>query len=115
MNRIVPLALATLALFTSYALATDAIIKHRATLRQDPSTERPPITSLQQGEDVELIEPSPTANYYHVRTAEGEEGWVYGHNLQIVPDQLAAPAIVPNPAPAAGGALLSAATIVSNI
>jgi hypothetical protein len=67
------------------ALATDAIVKRRATLRTDPSTEHPPITALQPPEDVELIEPSPKSGYYHVRTSEGDEGWVYSRNLEIVP------------------------------
>ena len=56
------------------AFATEAVVKKRATLRNDPSTRHPPIATLSAQEDVELIEPSPTSNYYHVRTADGEEG-----------------------------------------
>jgi hypothetical protein len=79
------------------ALATDAIVKRRATLRSDPSTEHPPIATLQPQEDVELIEPSQTAGYYKVRTAEGDEGWVYSRNLEIVTTSPAAPPPAPIP------------------
>jgi len=65
-------------------LATDAIVKRRATLRSEPSTQNPPITILKAQEDVELIDPSPTSGYYHVRTADGDEGWVYSRNVEIV-------------------------------
>ena len=75
------------------AFATEAIVKKRATLRSDPSTKHPPIAVLTAQEDVELIEPTPTGNYYHVRTAEGEEGWIYARNLEIV-------ATNPSPTPA---------------
>lgn len=66
------------------ALATDGIVKRRATLRSDPSTTNPPIARLQAEEDVELIDETPTSGYYHVRTSEGEEGWIYARNLEIV-------------------------------
>lgn len=85
------------------ALATDAIVKQRATLRSDPSTEHPPITMLKPGEDVELIDPSPTSGYNHVRTSEGEDGWLYSGNLEIVTPTppsaalFAAPARIPRP------------------
>jgi hypothetical protein len=78
-------ALAFICITAGSALATDAILKRRGTLRSDPSTEHPPITNLKAQEDVELIEPSAKSGYYHVRTSEGDEGWVYSRNLEIVP------------------------------
>ena len=66
------------------AAATDAIVKHRATLRKDPSTRHAPTVTLTPGEDVEVIDSSLTAGYYHVRTVEGDEGWVHSRNLEIV-------------------------------
>jgi hypothetical protein len=65
--------------------AAEVIVKdHKATLRQDPSTERAPVAILQPGEHLELIDPSPTAGYYHVRSDEGEEGWVFSRSAEIV-------------------------------
>jgi hypothetical protein len=89
--------------YTTGALATDAIVKRSATLRTDPSTEHPPVTNLKAQEDVELIEPSPKSGYYHVRTAEGDEGWVYSRNLQIIasPPPSAATPAAPSAAPLA--------------
>ena len=69
----------------SGALATDAIVKRRATLRSDPSTQRPPILTLKPQEDVELIELTPREGYYHVRASEGEACWrVQGHDFHVV-------------------------------
>jgi hypothetical protein len=88
------------------ALAADAITKRRATVRSDPSTTHPPVGTLKAGEDVQVIDPSPTAGYYHVRTPEGDEGWIYSENLQVVTPQppaaaaLAAPARTPRRRPA---------------
>jgi hypothetical protein len=95
-------AIALACLMASTALGTDALVKRRATLRSDPSTDRPPIATLQPQEDVELVEPSPTNGYYKVRTAEGDEGWVYSRNLEIVAasPSSAPPAPVPPAAPA---------------
>ncbi len=78
--------------------ATEAVAKKRATLRPDPSAQKPPIAILLQGEDVELIEPTQTSGYFHVRTAEGDEGWVYARNLEIV---VASPGPVTPPTPPA--------------
>jgi hypothetical protein len=66
------------------ALAAEVMVKKRATLRSDPSTERPPIAVLLPDEHVELLEPSPTAGYYHVRSEEGEEGWIYSRNVEVI-------------------------------
>ncbi len=105
MKRVLGLLSVTLlSLATANALATEAIVKHRATLRSDPSTQRPPIATLQPEEDVELIEPSATANYYHVRTGEGDEGWVYSRSLEIVTGNTntAQPAAAPSASPSPG-------------
>ncbi len=67
------------------AYGEDAVTLKRATLRADPSTRHKPIDILEAGDDVELVEPTPTAGYYHVRTEDGQEGWIYARNLQLVP------------------------------
>src|SRR5439155_8011494 len=97
----------------SGALATDAIVKRRATLRSDPSTQRPPILTLKPQEDVELIELTPREGYYHVRTSEGEEGWVYSRNLEIVAATPVTPGPVPVPPP--GPVPLASGGVASSI
>jgi hypothetical protein len=84
----------------SQAAATDAIVKHRATLRGDPSSQHPPILTLIPEEDVELIDPVPTTGYYHVRTAEGQEGWVFARSVEIVSPS--PPVTPPSTSPRAG-------------
>jgi hypothetical protein len=93
------------------ASATEAVAKKRATLRSDPSAQRPPIAIILQGEDVELIEPAQTSGYFHVRTAEGEEGWVYARNLEIV----TTPSAVTTPTPPAGPATTAPGGIISRV
>ena len=95
------------------AFATEAVVKKRATLRSDPSTRHPPIATLSAQEDVELIEPSPTANYYHVRTADGE-GWIYSRNLEILTTtpEATAPTPVPETPPGEPTAMIG---VVSSI
>jgi hypothetical protein len=85
MKRVSQIWLCTL-LFASCCFGTDAVLKRNATLRNDPSSTHPPILSLTAGDDLELLSTSPTHGYYHVRTADGQEGWVYGRNLQIISD-----------------------------
>jgi len=88
-------------LYLPSAAATDAIVKHRATLRKDPSTHHAPILTLTPPEDVELVEPAQTAGYYHVRSSEGDEGWVRARSLEIVPAQSGS--TVPPSHPGSGG------------
>jgi hypothetical protein len=64
--------------------ATDAIVTRTATLRSDPSSQHRPILILQTGDDVELLDPAPTHKYYHVRTSDGTEGWIYSQSLEVV-------------------------------
>jgi hypothetical protein len=91
------LALVFVFLIVETAFAAEVIVKdHKATLRADPSTQRAPVAILQPAEHLELIDPSPTAGYYHVRSEEGDEGWVYARNVEIVTESAAAAAPRPS-------------------
>jgi hypothetical protein len=78
--------LACALLISAQALATSALLIHHATLRSDPSTHHPALALLAAGEDVELLSATTSHGYYHVRTGEGEEGWIYARNLSVVSD-----------------------------
>src|SRR5438045_7663770 len=93
-------------LYLPSAAATDAIVKHRATLRKDPSTHHAPILTLTPPEDVELIEPAQTAGYYHVRSSEWDEASGRGRSLESVPAQSGCS--VPPSHPGSGGLPASA-------
>jgi uncharacterized protein YgiM (DUF1202 family) len=56
---------------------------------------------LKSGDELELLDPGPTDGYYHVRTLDGEEGYVYSKNVTVkeapekIRTQLAAPTGTP--------------------
>ncbi len=90
------LALCQLALVRTL-LATGAVVTHRANLRSDPSATHKPVRTLDPDEELDLIDPSLTdGGYYHVRTEDGTEGYVYGRSIKIVEETPNAP----TPAPA---------------
>lgn len=66
------------------AFANNAVVKRSVNLRSDPSANKPAITLLRPPDEVELIETEPSNGYYHVRTEDGQEGWVWGKNIQLV-------------------------------
>lgn len=72
------------ALFCSLLWAQDAVVKKNVNLRRDPSTAQPPIRLLKPLDELDFVEPNPTNGYYHVRTSEGEEGWVWGNNIRLL-------------------------------
>lgn len=80
------------------------VFDHKATLRADPSTQRAPVAILEPGEHLDLIDPSPTAGYYHVRSTEGDEGWVYVRSVEVVTAVPAAPTARPAARPPTGPA-----------
>ena len=63
--------------------AQTAVVKRNVNLRSDPSTANDPVAKLTSGAQLQLLEPDATAGYYHVRTADGESGWVWGRNITV--------------------------------
>ncbi len=78
-----PLAVAFLALLVPIRLVAQdhATITQGSNLRTDPSTHNPPIQTLAKGAHVTVLEPKPMNGFYHVRTPEKKEGWVWSKNL----------------------------------
>jgi hypothetical protein len=78
-------------------------VTRNVNLRPDPSSEYPPIRLLTPSEPpLTLIEPSPESGYYHVRTINGEEGYVWSKNIHIRAAP-AAPATTIQPGPGISG------------
>jgi hypothetical protein len=67
------------------ALAFDqvAVVQRNVNLRSDPSTSSEPIALLKPPARLTLLGADNQNGYYHVRTADGREGWVYGRNVSI--------------------------------
>lgn len=84
MKKLSRLLLLTL-LLAAIASAQTATVKRNVNLRPDPSTDNDPITSLAPPAELDLIESAPTDGFFHVKTSDGQEGWVWGRNIKISP------------------------------
>ena len=60
-----------------------ATVTHNGNLRPTPSSAQPPIRLLTPPETLTLISSTQVNGYYHVRTAQGEEGWVYRNSVKL--------------------------------
>lgn len=66
------------------AIGDNVLVKHNVNLRSDPSSDNPPIAVLHPADEIELIETEQTNAYYHIRTEDGQDGWVWSRNIEIV-------------------------------
>jgi Deoxyribonuclease II/Bacterial SH3 domain len=67
---------------TTTAPSQTATVARNVNLRPDPSTNQDAITKLAAGVKVELLEAKPVRGYYHVQTADGKTGFVWGRNIR---------------------------------
>ena len=51
-------------------------------LRPDPSTTHSPLELVNKGDMLKLLAIAPVAGFYHVQTADGTQGWVYGRYIK---------------------------------
>jgi uncharacterized protein YgiM (DUF1202 family) len=72
-----------LVLFASTSFAQEATVLRNVNLRADPSTANPPIKLLQSGTTITLLAPTQHGGFYHVKTEDGEEGWVWSKNIAV--------------------------------
>lgn len=70
-------------LLSLFAAAQTATVKRNVNLRPDPSTDNDPITTLTPSTQLNLIEPDATDGFFHVKTSDGQEGWVWGRNVRV--------------------------------
>jgi hypothetical protein len=69
----------------SFVHAQTAVVTRNVYLRPDPSTEHDPITKLAPGDLVQFLETANNSGFYHVRTHNGQSGYVWSRNLQVNP------------------------------
>jgi Bacterial SH3 domain len=65
-------------------LAQQAVVRKNATLRPEPGTNQPAEATLQIGDKLTLLDPTPEHGYYQVKTQDGKEGWVFSKSIKIV-------------------------------
>lgn len=71
-------------LWTSLAMAQTAVVRRNVYLRSDASTGSDKLERLKPGDQVQLVEPAQTDGFYHVTAPDGQDGWVWGHNVEIL-------------------------------
>jgi hypothetical protein len=82
MKQLICLVFSLLIFATSVAGQT-AVVKGNANLRPDASTKHAPIGHLKVGDKVEIIDPSATNGFLHIKTQDGTEGWAWSRNLNV--------------------------------
>src|ERR1035441_10876699 len=70
-------------------------VTRNVNLRAAPSADNPPIRLLMPPEQAQLLEPSETSGYYHVRTSQAEEGWIWAKNVQVIATSATSPPTLP--------------------
>jgi len=78
-----------LTVFSLSAWAQSAVVKRNVNLRTGPSTSYSIVKLLMPGDELTLLEPAKTQNYYQVRAADGDEGWVWANNVRVLEDSAA--------------------------
>jgi hypothetical protein len=64
-------------------LAQQATVARDVNLRSDPSTTNPRIELLKPGSSVTLLDLTPQGGFYHVKAADGQQGWVWSKNITL--------------------------------
>lgn len=97
MKRFLVVALLFFSAVLGVAQTPNAAVKRNTYLREGPSSNDKIIILLKAGDELELVDPEPTENYYHVRTLDGQEGFAYSKNVTVkeapekIKTELAAP------------------------
>jgi uncharacterized protein YgiM (DUF1202 family) len=81
MKRLLGLLFVSL-MFASLAVGQTAIVTHNVNLRPDPSTDGVPLAKLTPGTNVQLLELQPSKGFFHVKTEDGKEGWLWSRNVK---------------------------------
>ena len=78
-------------------VAQAAVVKRNVNLRAGHSTSTAIIELLLPGDELTILDPVKRENYFNVRAADGEEGWVWSPNIRVFAADSAAPAVVAGP------------------
>jgi hypothetical protein len=86
---------AVLVTVVSAQIGTRVQVMHNVNLRVDPSTIHAPITLLHPPADLELLATNQVSGYFHVRTGDGKEGWVWAKNVSAIGTATATATLAP--------------------
>ena len=82
MKRVTPF-LVFLLLLGSVVAAQTAVVTRNVNLRPDASTNGAPLAKLSPGTQLDLLEPTETNGFFHVKTTDGTTGWAWGKNVHV--------------------------------
>src|SRR5579863_9233351 len=95
----------TILLVVTFLHGQTAVVQRNVNLRSNPSAADTPIALLTAPTPLTLLKSTKHNGSYHVRTAGGQEGWVWGKNvtLSALPTARLVPAeIYPDPSKTPG-------------
>src|SRR5471032_2904769 len=75
-SRLCRLLIACVLLLGAPLLAQEAVLHRTAILRDRPALSGTAKATLPLGTTLMLIDAEPTTGFYHVRTPDGQEGWI---------------------------------------
>jgi hypothetical protein len=81
--RVAVFLLLAVALPTASPAQQIAVVERNVNLREDPSTEHPPIRLLKPPTQLTLVSAEEEDGYLEIRTVDGEEGYVWARNVRI--------------------------------
>ncbi len=61
-------------------------VRRNVNLRPTPSAQGSPVRMLRPSDEAELLDTAQVNGYFHVRTENDEEGWLWARNVAIVAD-----------------------------
>ena len=76
------------------AFGQTATVTRNANLRPDPSSSNKPLALLAPPTTLTLLDTNKTSGYYHVKTADDKEGWVWAKDVQITAEPPSSPSTV---------------------
>lgn len=72
-----------LLLAAATALAQTAAVTRNVNLRAEPTTDSAVVRLLHPDETLTLVSPASTNRFFHVKTDQGEDGWVWSRNVHV--------------------------------
>ena len=76
--------------FSFCAVAQKASVKRNVILRAEVSSASAAEETLHRGDTLTILDSSLQAAFYHVKAADGNEGWVWSRNVEVSASSLAA-------------------------
>jgi len=96
-------------IFYTPLAAQTAVVTRNVNLRTGPSSTRAIIRLLSPPDELVILTPNQVNSYWEVRTAGGDHGWVWSHNVRVTaapaPPPPSGPAVVYRSCPQEGSAL----------